>query len=109
MKRIPVEQIENNMVLAKEVCGKSGNVLLSKGAVLNVFMARRLKNWDIHFVHVEGEEETEQQADTVQISPDEIRAQLEKKFSSVMNQSIMKQIFAAVLQFRVQKGSYPAP
>jgi hypothetical protein len=104
MKRMPVDKIENDMVLAKEVCGKSGNVLLSKGAVLNVFMARRLKNWDIHFVYVEGEEESPEEENAVQVSPEEIRQRLEKKFAAVMHNVIMKQIFAAVLQHKLQKG-----
>jgi len=104
MKRMSVDNIKNDMVLAKEVCGRSGNVLLSKGAVLNVFMARRLKNWDIHFVYVEGEEESPEKENAVQVSPDEIRLRLEKKFAAVMHNAIMKQIFAVVLQHKMQKG-----
>ena len=34
MKRVLIENIVDKMVLAKEVCGTSGSVLLAKGTVL---------------------------------------------------------------------------
>jgi hypothetical protein len=105
MKRILVENIEDGMLLAKEVFGPSGNVLLNKGTAINPAMGRRLKNWGIPLVYVEGEEETQAAVAVPQLSPEQILAQLEKKFSAVMNNPIMKKIFAAVYNYKITKGS----
>jgi hypothetical protein len=104
MRRVSVEKIESGMVLAKEVRGRSGNVLLSKGVALNPFIGRRLKNWEIVFVHVEGEEESSEEVSAVRVSPEEVKAGLEKKFSGTLHDAIMKQIFAAVYQHRIQNA-----
>ncbi|MBD3345751.1 MAG: hypothetical protein GF401_11880 [Chitinivibrionales bacterium] len=105
MKKILVNKIEDKMVLAKEVRGRSGNVLLRSGTVLSAPMGRRLKNWDIHFVYVEGEEENAPQKNAVEISPEKIEKQMKERFSKVMNNPTMKEIFAAVYQHRVKKNS----
>jgi len=104
MKKVPVDKIEADMVLAKEVRGRSGNVLLSKGAQLNPFIGRRLKNWEISFVHIEGDEDVLVEESGVTVAPEEIKANVEKKFAKVLHDPIMKQIFAAILQFRTQSG-----
>ena len=104
MKKINVDEIAEGMILAKEVHGRGGNVLLSKGLVLNGFLGRRLKNWDIAFVYIEGEDEGSLQEDKITVPPEEIRKILEEKFGSRINNSIMKQIFAAVYQHKIQGG-----
>ena len=106
MKRILVENIADGMILAKEVCGASGNALLNKGCTLNTALGRRLKNWGILFVHVEGEDDSaEAQSTKAQASPQEIQTKLEQKFSAVMGNPIMKKLFAVTYQFKVQKGA----
>ena len=106
MKRILVENIADGMILAKDVCGASGNALLNKGCTLNTSLGRRLKNWGILFVHIEGEDDSQQTAATAAAeSPQVIQSQLEKKFSAVINNPIMKKIFAITYQFKVQKGA----
>ncbi len=105
MKRILVENITDKMVLAKEVCGTSGSVLLGKGTVLTASMGHRLKNWGVLSVHVEGEDESPQQNGITGITPEEVRTALEAKFSRVMGSEIMKKIFAAVYKFKIQHNS----
>ena len=105
MKRVLVENIEDGMLLAKEVYGPSGNVLLNKGTSINAAMGRRLKNWGILFVYAEGEEEAQAAAAAAQLSPDQILAMLEKKFSNVINNPIMKRIFAAVYNYKLTKNA----
>jgi hypothetical protein len=102
MKRVLIENIADKMILAKEVCGTSGSILLAKGTVLTASMGHRLKNWGVQFVHVEGEEESSQAGIGGATSPEEIRTQLEEKFSRVIGSEIMKKIFAAVYKFRIQ-------
>lgn len=105
MKRVLVEEIEKDMILARDVCGTNGNILLGCGTHLSPAMGRRLKNWGIDFVHIEGEEEATSEEDSASSSPDEIKAILDHKFSNVMNSPIMQRIHAAVYQFRVRKGA----
>lgn len=105
MKRVPVDKIENGMILAKEVRGRSGNVLLNKGVVLNSFMGKRLKNWDIVFLYVEGESDAPEETSETQISPREVKESLEKKFSLVMHDPVMKHVFAAVYQYRLHSNN----
>jgi hypothetical protein len=105
MKRVLVEAITDKMVLAKEVCGTAGSVLLGKGTILSPSMGRRLKNWGVQFVYVEGEGEDQQEGTSITISPEEVREHLEKKFSRVLGNEIMKKIFAAVFKFKVQKNT----
>jgi hypothetical protein len=105
MKKIMVEDIADTMVLAKDVCGPSGNILLSTGTVLTAAMGRRLKNWGIHVVHIESEEEPVPRENVPRISHEEITSMLKNKFSNVMDNQLMKKIFASAAQYKIQKGS----
>jgi hypothetical protein len=105
MKRILVENITDKMVLAKEVCGTSGSVLLGKGTILTASMGHRLKNWGVLSVHVDGEEESPQLSGAAGVSPEEVRNALEAKFSRVIGNETMKKIFAAVYKFKIQHNS----
>jgi hypothetical protein len=103
MKRISVDSIENSMILGRDVCGPSGNTLVGKGTAISPAMGKRLKNWGIAHVYIEGEEEGQQANEAASVSPSEIRAALESKFSHCMTNPIMQKIFAAVYQYRMQK------
>ena len=103
MKKVAVDEVDETMCLAKDVCGTSGNILLGKGAALSSALGRRLKNWGIYFVYIEGEEETEEDMESDAISPEEIKANLEHKFELVLGNHLMKKIFDAVLEFRTKK------
>lgn len=103
MKRILVDNITDGMILEREVCGSGGNVLLSKGTHLSGALGKRLKNWGITFVYIQGEEDPALIESTQELSPEAIKAHLLKKFSNVINKPIMKQLFVNVYQFRTQK------
>ncbi|KMQ51625.1 hypothetical protein CHISP_1382 [Chitinispirillum alkaliphilum] len=105
MKKIPTENIQPGQVLAREVCGPSGNILLGKGLELTPAIGRRLKNWEIHFVFVEGEQESMEDASPEGISPEILKSELMHKFSDVINNPIMKKIFAAAYQHRINRNS----
>ena len=102
MKKILVENIEDGMVLAREVYGASGSALLNKGTKLTVTMGRRLKNWGIPFVCIEGEEEHQEEKPAIEISPEKIREQLEEKFIDVRNDPTMQKLFNAVFTFKTK-------
>jgi hypothetical protein len=105
MKRVLIENITDKMVLAKEVCGTSGSILLAKGTLLTASMGHRLKNWGVQYVSVEGEDETPQEGSAPSVSPEEIRTQLEDRFSRVIGSETMKKIFAAVYKFKIQRNT----
>ena len=104
MKKIAVENIEDGMVLNRELCGAAGNILLAKGAALTSALGRRLKNWGISIVCIEGEEESTVPQNEVSISPEELKGQMQKVFSNVINNTVMKKIFIAAYQFRLKKN-----
>ncbi len=104
MKKIPVEKIEEGMILGREVCGPGGNVLLSKGITLSRAIGRRLQNWSVSAVYIEGEEERHPEEETASASPEELRTHLTAKFSKTLRNSLMKKIFDAVYSYRLQKN-----
>jgi hypothetical protein len=105
MKKIIVDNVEDGMILGREVCGASGNVLLSKGTQLSAALGRRLVNWGISHIYVEGEEDSEQTQDTVSVSPETLKNTLMEKFSIVIDNPIMKKIFVAVYQYRLHDNN----
>ena len=102
MKRVLVTEIEPGMLLEKEVYGPSGSILLNRGTPLSPALGARLKNWGIDFVYIEGETDDDAAADSDSLQPLEYKVHLEKKFSRCLNNHIMRQIFAAVYQFKVK-------
>jgi hypothetical protein len=106
MKKIPVEQIENGMILQKDVFGPSGNVLLNRGGTLSASLANRLKNWGIAFVYVEGESEEGGTEETESVSPGDYKEHLHKKFGETLTNPVMQQIFTAVYQFKMDSNSH---
>jgi len=105
MRKVTVENIEPDMVLARDVSSTSGNVLLGKGTTLTPALGRRLKNWGIFFVYIEGEEESQEEEAAVEISPEEIKEQLEQKFEGVLQNPIMHKLFEIVYEFKISRGN----
>lgn len=104
MKKIPVEKVESGMVLGRNVCGPSGSTLLIKGVCLTAALGRRLKNWGITSIYIEGEEDTPLEVYTSSISANKLKEHLTQKFSRVIHNVVMKKIFSAVYQHRLQKS-----
>jgi len=104
MKRISVDNIDEGMVLGKDICGPSGNILLAKGTAVSPSLGRRLKNWGIVTISIEGEDEQSAAQEGSAVSSDDIKKQLEAKFSRCFDSAIMKELFAAVFQYRIRKN-----
>ncbi|MFP4012623.1 MAG: hypothetical protein ACLFVQ_00930 [Chitinispirillaceae bacterium] len=104
MRRISTDQIENGHISAREVCGPSGNILLSRGMRLTPAMGRRLKNWGIYHVFIQGEEEESEKEHIQAVSPEKLKSELMEKFSGVLDNPNMKKIFAAVYQHKLRKS-----
>lgn len=105
MKKISVENIEDGMILARDVFGTSGSALLNKGTRLTPTMGRRLKNWEVPVIFVEGEEEQTAQTPAVDISYGEVQKELEAKFADVISNPIMKELFTAVVTFKTRTNN----
>ncbi len=100
MKKISIEDINKEMVLAEDVHGSQGNVLINKGTKLTVAMGRRLKNWGIDSVYVEGEQEQVEQEPSIEISSEDIKKNLKIKFADHLNNPIMRELCEAVYEFK---------
>ena len=105
MKKVSVNEVENGMVLDRDVRGASGNILLNKGTTLSAAMGRRLKNWGISAVFIQGEEEAVEQELVVETSPTEIREQLETKFADYLDNPKMHELFTAVFNYKSKQRS----
>ena len=104
MKRIGVDCIKDGMILDKDVCGPSGAILLGKGTAISAAMGRRLKNWGIDSICVQGTDSLATSPAQEGLSPAQLRQDLENKFGETLEKPLMKQLFAAVYQFRVNRG-----
>jgi hypothetical protein len=104
MKKITSDKVEDGMILGREVCGASGNILLNKGTTLTSAMGRRLTNWGISTVYIEGEEEAVAAETTIRLTPQEVKSNLMKKFSNCDEHPLMKKLFVAVYQYTVQSN-----
>jgi hypothetical protein len=101
MKKTASEKVEDGMVLAREVTGAAGNILVNKGRVLTAALGRRLNNWGIPFVYIEGEEATAAPAAPRDATPEALKSQLLNRFSNCIDNPLMKKIFVAVYQYRM--------
>ncbi len=104
MKKISVSDVENDMILDRDVRGSSGNILVNKGTKLTAAMGRRLKNWGVASVFIEGEEEIVEKEESVEVSSSDIREQLEIKFADYLDNPKMKELLTAVYNFKSQKS-----
>ena len=100
MKKLPVENIENEMVLAKDVTGTTGNALLGAGTKLTASMGRRLKNWGVTIVYIEGDDENSEEMSKEESSPEKNRELLVERFEGVLENNNMNILFNAVLDFQ---------
>lgn len=103
MKKIPVDQVQDGMILFRDVCGPSGNILLSRGTVVSSSLGRRLKNWGIATITVEGEEQSKLVQKEVSVSEEDLRKEMQAVFSGVTDNPIMKKIFIAAYHYRLHK------
>ena len=103
MKKITVEHIQDKMILARDVCGPSGNILLGSHTPLTASLGRRLKNWGIDFVFIDSDEEPAAPSKAPRLSTEDIEKDLEEKFSLVIHDPVMKTIYSAVQRHFIQK------
>lgn len=96
MKKIPVTEIQDGMVLAQPVTGSAENVLMGPGTPLKASMATRLQSWGISSVWIEsdGSEPASVEDQAESRSSEEKTARV---FQGRLVNSAMKTIYAAIL------------
>jgi hypothetical protein len=102
MRKIPTDQIKLGDVVAAAVTSPSGNVLMDKGTAITPAMGRRLRNWGIACVYVEGEERRD---DTVGVrlrSAVETKSELYDMFLGTLESAKMRKIFDAVCNYKLK-------
>ncbi|MCL2688483.1 MAG: hypothetical protein FWE57_01375 [Chitinispirillia bacterium] len=93
---ISTEDIEQGQIAAQDIHSDSGNVLVLKGTTLSSALGRRLKNWGISHIYIEGDDEYAPQSGEYTVSDDKIKDDLGEKFCGTLNNKHMKKIFEAV-------------
>jgi len=99
MKKIPVTEITDGMVLAQAVTGSNGNVLIGQGTVLKSSMSGRLSGWGVPSVFVESED-SQTEAPVTQPSSALARESLDNIFKGRLANSAMRAIYKAILKHR---------
>jgi hypothetical protein len=103
MRKISTDDIKTDYITAVAVTGPSGNTLLGKGAKVTPAIGRRLRNWGIMHVHVEGEKDDEHNIMVKKQSPIEIKSELYDMFYGTLDNARMRKLFHAVCEYKVQK------
>jgi hypothetical protein len=96
MRKIPIDHIKLGDVVAVAVTSSSGNVLIDKGAAITPAMGRRLRNWGIACVYVEGEEGAGGPVSAKARSAVETKSELYDLFLGTLESARMRKIFDAV-------------
>ena len=97
MKKVPTDEVQPGMKIARKVENEGGMVLLPEGIELTEGHIGRLKKWGIKEVYIEGEDGGggNEIVEDLAIS-DEFLSRLEHKFELVKDDPIMQGIYNAV-------------
>jgi len=98
MRKVPLQEVEDGMVLATPLTGSSGNVLMGKGIVLKSSIVPRLSAWGVTHVCIEGDP----LPGDILMQPGDLKAQasLEKMFAGKTASRPMDIIFHCLLRYR---------
>ena len=115
MRRLPVSELKNGMILAKEILDEKGRVLLKKGDPIREAYIHKLNDWGISAVCVEtpGEDQSKDADAGSENSAKEIvvpieiteryEARLDAKFSEFPTNVLMNTIKKAAVRRLAQK------
>jgi len=99
MKKIPVSEIQDGMILAQPITGSGGNVLLGTGMNLKASLGTRLNSWGISSVWIESSESPDNVTATSSISTSD-KERIDTLFSGRLVNSAMRAIHRAILKHR---------
>jgi hypothetical protein len=104
MRKTSTDHITLGDLIAADVMSPSGNVLIPKGAAITPAMGRRLRNWGIAYVYIEGEERhTGGSAGSTARSAIETKSELYDMFFGTLDSANMRKIFDAVCNYKIRR------
>jgi hypothetical protein len=103
MRKTPTDKITLGDVLAVDVISPSGNVLMGKGAAITPAMGRRLRNWGIAYVFIEGEVGRGGSAGSKARSDIETKSELYDMFFGTLDSANMRKVFDAVCNHKIRQ------
>lgn len=95
MKQIGVDQAEEGMVLANDLCDSLDRVIMKEGAVLTTSYLKKLSRWGIEVLCIESEDE---EAVGDEISEERIAA-VEKLFANLNDKKYMMALKSIALGY----------
>jgi hypothetical protein len=98
--RVLVNQIEDGMILAEDLRGPSGNILLQAGMELRKSLARRLQAWGIVEVSICEQGDLQAPAEGSAMPIEDLEPHLRLLFQEGLELPTMQMIFQATLDFR---------
>lgn len=113
MKYVHVDDLTEGMVLASDLGGPGGRIMLQKGATIKEKYLRSLKVWGISGVYVESDDDEEQQKETTPsfsgLSDDQVDAiyaflSLRGGGALPLNCSLVKELFRIVAERMAQEA-----
>jgi hypothetical protein len=102
MRKTSTDHITVGDLIAADVMSPSGNVLIPKGAAITPAMGRRLRNWGIAYVYIDGEEERKS-AGSAARSVIETKSELYDMFFGTLDSANMRKIFDAVCNYKIRR------
>lgn len=99
MRRIPVQNIQDGMVLAEEVMDDHGEVLLNIGDRLHKTYSSKLEAWGVKEIAVEGVEPTSPEESSPQWElpkdmEERILNRIHHRFANVVEEPLMRKLMA---------------
>ncbi len=100
MKLISLKKITDNMILAKNIHAREGNVLLAKGAPLKESYAKRLLEWGIASVYIEDDrgELVEIDEDLYQKAEDDALQVVNEFLADLNNEQLPESIRESIIE-----------
>jgi len=97
MINLTIEDIKPGMILAQPVRNRQGVLLLEAGARITNKNIRIFKSWGINEIAIRGDRSVSKDAagDTESRGKESIEKQLKEKFSDVLDDPVMVEIFNA--------------
>jgi len=104
MKKITINDVAPEMVLAKNVYGKNENLLMGEGTVLASDSIEQLSRLEIQSLWIEGpDEEQEMTSEDIAKIKNEVEALLDAQFEPVSHSPIMQELKTVFRRYLVRK------
>ena len=100
MQHVPIDEVEEGMVVAQDVPSPAGHPLITKGAALNASLIESLKNYGVSGVWVQSDEPKEETFDEEAVleAEEACRNRVLGRFRKSPSDPMMKAVFATVLR-----------